>query len=611
MKHSLSFFLRYYLFWLAFFLFFKAFFLLYNNQLLETLPASDILGIFTHGIIMDLSAAGYLSFIPGLLATVGLVFFPLVSRSIIKYYSLLLIIILVLMGLGDAGLYEEWGTRINSQIILYLKNPGGMYAAMSLFQIIALIVLWVSLSVIWFIGIRWICSTSGFSKSNWKSIPVMLLLTAALVLPIRGGLNTSPLNYSNVYFSQNLDANQSAYNFFWNFMYSMGQTKFNRQLVNYMPEKEAKQIVDSYSDSITNYPVYINSNGKPVNIVVVFLESFSNKLIAPAGGLPDATPRLNQLCNEGILFSEFYATGIRSDKGMCAFLGGYPSVMNETTILATPEKMSRLYYFPKKFKEQGYNLSFYYGGDVNFYNTRTALIQSGFNHIVDNTNYPKQISSLQKWGVPDEYLYARMYNEITQQKEPFFSMVYNISSHEPFDIPNYHKIKGEEKKYKYLNSIAYSDSCLGNFIDSLKASPLWENTLVVITADHCSSLPDPTNVQKPLNYRIPLIWIGGVIDTSFVCTNIAMQNDFGPTLVQQMGLNDTIPKFSKNIFGKRHYAFYFRDIGWGFVAPGINLFENINEGTEKIFLKETDDDWDSQLVFAKAYVQYLHDDFRK
>ena len=613
MKQSVLFFFKYYLFWIGFFLFFKVFFLLYNFSILSGFPSSDIIGIFTHGIIMDISAAGYLSLLPGLLIAFGFVLFPRLSRSIIKIYTLVLLIIVTIIGLGDAGLYIDWGIRINTQILLHLQNPGGMYAAISLGQIILILVCWIVICVGWY----WLYKKIFTKKykqtiqAKWMSIPLLVFLTAALILPIRGGVNTSPLNHSHVYFSNNLHANQSTYNYFWNFIYSISQAQFNKKLVNYMSADEATKIVASTYDSNETYPIYIKQKGQQPNVVFIILESFSSKIISSTGGLPNATPRLNQLCKEGILFTNFFATGNRSDKGICALIGGYPSVINGTTILSAPEKMKRLYYFPKQFKKHGYDLSFYYGGDINLYNTRSALMQSGFTHIVSNTDFPNNISSIQKWGVPDHHLYARFFDDLKNRKQPFFTTVYNISSHEPFDIPDYKKITGTESRDKYLNAIAYSDSCLGVFMDKLKASPLWKNTLVVITSDHGHLLPEPSTIEDPASYRVPLLWTGGVIDSSFVCDNIAMHNDLGPTLIQQMGWKDTIPKFSKNIFGKHQYAFYFGGVGWGFVSPDFVMFQNINVQQTQIFSQEMNQKSDSLINFARAFVQFLHDDFSK
>jgi phosphoglycerol transferase MdoB-like AlkP superfamily enzyme len=273
--------------------------------------------------------------------------------------------------------------------------------------------------------------------------------------------------------------------------------------------------------------------------------------------------------------------------------------------------MKKLDFFPQHFKQKGYHFSFYYGGDVNFYNTRMLLIQSGVDEIVSSADYPNQISNLQKWGVPDQYLYQRMFDDLQKMKQPFLSMVYNISSHEPFDIPAFKRIKGNRSLDKYCNSISYADSCLGDFIDKLKSSPLWDNTLVIVTSDHTSRDPGATTFDDPASYRIPLLWIGGVIDTTFVNTNIAMQTDLSSTLIQQMGWKPNPNFFSKSIFGSKQYAFFFRDEGWGFLSPETGFFMNLESRKQQFYYGEQSTERDSLTNFSKSYTQYLHDDFRR
>jgi len=357
-------------------------------------------------------------------------------------------------------------------------------------------------------------------------------------------------------------------------------------------------------------PVYIK-NDKPVNVILVVLESFSNKVIAPLGGLEGITPRLNQYCKEGILFSSFYATGSRSDKGISSLFVSYPALIKASSVIGFQDKMDGLDYLPHYFKEKNYSFSFYYGGDVNFYNMRMLLIKSGVDKIVSSADFPHQISNLQNWGVPDQYLYERIWNELTETKLPFFDVVYTISSHEPFDIPEYEKYVEKGFGEKYLNSILYADSCLGVFVDHLKSSSLWENTLVVITSDHASLEPGSTTIDDPASYRIPMLWIGGVVDTAFVTDNIAMQTDLSSTLIQQLGWKPKPSSFSKNIFGSKHYAFFLRDEGWGFLSPEAGFFVDIESGNQRFFYGEEATSKDSLLRFSKSYVQFLHHDFLK
>lgn len=611
MKAVLFAFFKYFLFWVLYLTAFKIIFVAYNYSAVSDLPAADFFGIFTHGVIMDLSVAGYFTFIPGIIFTLGFLFTSKASSYILKYYTLLVLIVLTFLGLTDVGIFGPWGNRLNAQIITYMKTPGGVFASLNWFQLVAFPVLLIA--IVW--GSMWIYNrifpVRKLSKirMKWYGIPVVLFFTAALIIPIRGGFDRAPLNPSNVYFSQYFEANQFAYNYFWNFTRSVLNNKDGKVKVNYMNSEEAEAILREHDRTGLEAPQLIHApEGKPVNVVLVLLESFSDKVIEPLGGMAGVAPRLNEFCKEGIAFDSFYATGNRSDKGISALIGGYPSDMSRTTILNFPEQMHKFDYFPKYFADHAYNMSFYYGGDVNFYNTRAVMMQSGIEKIVSKEDFPLELGLKQKWGVPDEYLYARMFSDLKEENEPFFSMVYNISSHEPYDIEDYNKFAGNTVEQKYLNVASYADSCLGVFVDSLKASDLWERTLVIITADHTSLEPGPTTIREPASYRIPLILIGGVVKDHFISNRIGNHNDVGPMIVKQMGWKHKTSLLSKDFLVDDSYAFYFRMEGWGFISPEAGWFNNTNSGQVEYFYNYEPAKTDSLMNFAKAYVQYLHDD---
>lgn len=610
MKKVFLSFLKYYLFWLLFLTAFKIFFVIYNYPSVGSLPSADFWGIFRHGVIMDLSVAGYFSMLPGLIFSLGFVATSRFSSYLLKYYTLLTLAFLTILGLTDAGLYPAWGSRLNAQFLMYLETPGGIYASMTWWQLILFPLLTIGIVWVSFKGYNQLLNRKKLAQQRlkWWEIPVMVFFTAALIIPIRGGLDRAPMNHSNVYFSEHLEANQFAYNYFWNFMHDVLKNKKARVDVRYMSDDEAKAILEAHDKMNVEAPQIIQPvDGKPTNIILVFLESFSDKVIEPLGGLSGVTPRLNEFCNEGIAFKSFYATGRRSDKGMSALIGGRPSDMSRTTVLAFPDKMSKLDYFPKYFANQGYSMSFYYGGDVNFYNTRAVMIQSGIDKIISKSDFPLETGLKQKWGVPDEFLYARMFDDLKQEKEPFFSMVYNISSHEPFDIDGYQKFPTNSTENKYLNVVSYADSCLGVFVDSLRQTDMWDHTLVVITADHTSLEPGPTNITDPASYRIPLIFTGGVVKQHFISDRFGNLNDLTAMLLKQLGWQYKKDLLSKDFLSDDSYAFYFDGQGWGFMAPEAGWFMNTNTKKTDFFYNYAPEKVDSLMHFAKAYVQYLHD----
>jgi phosphoglycerol transferase MdoB-like AlkP superfamily enzyme len=444
-------------------------------------------------------------------------------------------------------------------------------------------------------------------KVKWYAVVLQLFLVATLIVPIRGGLDTSPLNLSSVAFSPKLYVNQAASNYLWNFAKSVEKRKRLSNPCAYMPKDESVRLFNRFmkNDSVVSRPNLIKLNpGKQPNVILVILESFSNKVIAPLGGLHGIAPNLDSLCAKSTVFTNFYSTGNRSDRGVSAVLGGYPSLLS-TSIMVYPEKSRSLTLLPEYFNRHNYNTSFYYGGDINFYNLKTFVLQSNCGKITTKADFPAKLGRMTKWGVPDSYVFERALADLKSEKEPFMKTIYTVSSHPPYDVP-YSKIKGSSNEAKYLNSVAYTDSCLGVFIDGFRKSALWDNTLLIVTSDHGTLPPGPTDITETASYRIPLIWSGGVVDSLQRIETITQQVDFGTSLVHQLGWEPDSSKFAKDFFTSHPYAFYALDSGWGYVTPQGEYYfdQNIRDFARKPNMETSDD-----LQLPKAYMQVLHDDF--
>ena len=611
MKHTLLYFLKYYLFWIGYFLFFKALFLLYNFSLAKCCSIQEIWGVFKHGMIMDVATAAYLCILPAII----LLFLPYFKAKIvfqsIKWYSVFILVVLTFFGLLDVVLYADWGTRLDNQIIVALKNPGGMLASVNWWQLSLFILLEIAIFIVFYKLFTLVFSLKKltFTQVKWHFTLIMAALTASLIIPMRGGFSVATLNLSRVYFSNNLFANHAACNPYWAFFYAVTHIDEKIKDIHFMPDSEAEEIIHQFctSDTTSSIPILLKSkNSEPVNVIVIILESFSNKLIEPLNGIADLTPHFNALSKEGILFSSFYATGNRSDKGLPSLLASYPAVIGNYSIVYYPNKLPHLDYLSVPFKQRQYTTSFYYGGNIHFYNTKSLLLHAEMDNIISDDHFDRAAAT-QKWGIPDEHLYAKVFQDIQHLKEPFFTAIYTISSHPPYDIPSFQKHEN-----KYLNAIAYADSCLGSFINQLKKSSIWEHTLVIITSDHGALEPFSTSIEEPASYNIPMLWIGGVVDTVFTHPTVGMQTDLFPTLTQQMGWK--VPRstcFSKNLFGKTGFAFYFNSKGYGFVSEHCAFFQNIETKQMNEFYCLSPTRQDSSITFSKAFVQYLHHDFNR
>jgi phosphoglycerol transferase MdoB-like AlkP superfamily enzyme len=608
MKQQLLGFLKYFLFWMIFFWVAKAFFLLWNFEITSQLSLIELFGIFGYGLKMDVSTACYLLVMPGLLMACRLFIPSGFINRFINIYTLFILVVASILTVLDLGLYPHWGTRVNVTVFNYIDDPVAINASVSLRDVFFGLLISAGLILSFRILYKKFFSKGMIDsqKLKWYTMLVQVFIVAALILPIRGGLDTSPLNLSSVAFSPKLFVNQAASNYLWNFGKSVEKRKRLSNPCIYMKKEESLRIFNDFKkqDTLVHRPHLLKLNPKrQPNVILIILESFSDKVIAPLGGMHGIAPNLDSLCTKSTVFTSFYSTGNRSDRGISAIIGGYPSLLS-TSIMVYPEKSHSLTLLPEYFNKKNYFTSFYYGGDINFYNLKTFVLQGKYGKLVTKADFSSQLGRMSKWGVPDGYVFKRATDDLLTEKEPFMKTIYTISSHPPFDVP-YSKIMGNSNSDMYLNSVAYTDSCLGDFINAFRKSPLWDNTLLIVTADHGINQPGPTDITDPASYRIPLIWSGGVVDSIQRIESITQQSDFGTSLVHQLGWETNSTRFSKDFFTSRPYAFYMFDSGWGYIVPeGCYYFDqNSMDYASKIEGKSVD------LNFPKAYMQVLHDDF--
>ncbi len=582
---------------------------MWNFDQTTLLSAKEIAGIFGYGLRMDVSTTCYLLLMPGLLISFRLFLTPNTINIVIWIYTLFFLGVSAVLAVLDLGLYPHWGTRVNVTAFNYLDDPVAIGASVSWTDVLAGVLLAGSL-VAGFAFLYKKLFSDGIAASKkirWYNSLWRLFLVTTLIIPIRGGFDTSPLNLSSVAFSPKLYVNQAASNYLWNFAKSVEKRKRFSNPCVYLEKEESIRIFNENlkKDTLKTRPQLIKLNlGQQPNVILVILESFSNKVIAPLGGKHDIAPNLDSLCARSTVFTNFYSTGNRSDRGISAILGGYPSLLS-TSIMVYPEKARSLTLLPEYFNRKNYHTSFYYGGDINFYNLKTFVLQGNYGKLVTKADFSSELGRMSKWGVPDGYVFEKALADLKNEQTPYLKTIYTISSHPPFDVP-FSKIKGNSVEEKYLNSAAYTDSCLGVFIDGVRKLPDWKNTLLIVTADHGTMQPGPTDITDPASYRIPLIWSGGVVDSLRRIETITKQTDFGISLIHQLDWETDSTRFARDFFTSRPYAFYMLDSGWGYVVPEGEFYFDQNAHD---FIRKPKE-WEKlDLNFPKAYMQVLHDDF--
>jgi len=610
MKRKLLALLSYSIFWLIFFYFARLFFLIIHHKEAAGLGFEVLTGTFSHGTKLDISATAYVLSIPMLVLIAAIWLKGEWFRHFVRVFTWIILLISSVIIVGDAELYSYWGFRMDYTPLLYLNTPQEAAASVSTGKIIAFCLTVILLTVIFgLLYNKLVDRRFSGSEIVRHKLPVtvfFMILLGSLIIPIRGGFGLAPINAGSVYFSDNMFANHTAINVVWN----AGSSYYNR-----------KPSVNPYSFGDLNRSIAIRDsltvkygiservlNTTRPNILFVILESFGDLLVGPLGGDTVTTPCINKLCSEGLLFTNFYASGNRTDKALPAILNGYPA-QPAVSVIKEPKKTQSMTSLVKILNGSGYSSSFWYGGDINFANFNSFLVSSGFRQIITMDNFdPSNYNS--KWGVHDNVLFKALQDSMERTKEPFFRVVLTLSSHEPFDVPMEPVFEGKDDLTKFRNSVYYTDKTVGSFIAWAKTTDWWKNTLVVLVADHCRRNTVDDLVYSQKIFKIPMLWLGGALQAGGKrIEKIGSQVDIPVTLLNQLDLPGEFP-FGKDILSDKSnsFAFYVFNEGFAFITDSSTVIYDHKLAAPVL---KTGSDPEINESLGKAFLQVLYDDYMK
>lgn len=608
MSKRLIFLLAVFTLWLPVFAIQKPLFMLYH-ALENSCSLTDYLQVILHGLLLDCTISGYLTIIPLLCVLISIWLPGIVYKKILKGYFLIIAILVAAIYAVDIALYGYWGFRLDATLFFYLQSPKDAMASVPL-KIFALqLVMFATYAwVIYWLFKRLIIPLfpSTPVRQRLGGTIEILLVGGILFIPIRGGVTTSTANVGMVYFSKNQFLNHAAINPTFSLIASMSKQQDFAAQFNFFPEEERQErytTLTQHNDSLTNNTEKIGllATDRP-NILIILLESFTANAIEAVGGEANITPNLNRLSKEGVTFTNMYANSFRTDRGLVAVLNGYLA-QPTTSIMKYPAKSQTLPSIAKSLGEQGYTADMLYGGDINFTNMQSYFYGSGYSKITADRDFPLN-SRLSKWGANDDITFSHLYESIKErdEKTPWLSTFLTLSSHEPFEVPFHHL------EDPYLNSVAFTDSCIGSFVDKLKELPVWKNTLIVLISDHGYRYPSPMLDYEPRRFHIPMIWLGGAIKEPVIIDTYANQTDLAATLLSQLNLPHDQFTFSRDILdpGYPKYSFYTFSNGFGFIDnTGVSVYDN---ESNKPLLEEPSTDSKTRLDNGKVLLQTLYDD---
>ena len=593
---------KFYVATLFFFVAAKVGFMLYQHGG-HNFTFTDMLQVIGHGLSLDLSTSLYIIAVPFLLVAASL--WLRIPKWCFRIYYAFAAVLLSLAFVADTSLYEFWQFKLDASCLSYLETPTEAMASVSTgYILLRLLCLMILVG-----GIYWVYDklTPPFQRlaskiQKFSASLATLLLIPLIIIGIRGGLDESTTNIGQVYYSQNQFLNHSAVNPVFSFFASFEKTATNNVTYHFMEDKACEQIVSELYNTKSIGIDTLLTTQQP-NIIVILLESCGGQF-TEISGRTDITPNLNRLAHEGIYFTNCYANSWRTDRGTLCTWSGYPSFPT-MSVMKMPSKSRSLPNIARTLQqERGYSTHYLYGGDINFTNMRSYLVSGGFSDLTWKDDYTKEEQASAKWGVRDDITFQTLTELTRTMRQPFLIGYSTLSSHVPWDVPIHHFDD------EVLNAFYYLDQCVGNFIQQLRQSDLWDNTLVIMLPDH-GIVYAGLDESNPLLNHIPMLWVGGVIKQPRRIEQVCNQTDLPATLLGQLGIAHDDYTFSRDVLSvtyKNPFAIHTYDDGYTIIDSAS--FVNYDFISNRV-VSNYGKDRDKLILRAKAILQAASKDLNK
>lgn len=528
----------------------------------ERVTEVDMLAtVFVQGLRFDL-------LILGLTLAVPLIAFPVLAsnrmlvpawRWLLRLYLPAMLLFVVFMECSTPSFVTQFDSRPNVLFLEYLDHPKEVAATLWATQKLSLtLAFMLCVFVVWFFNRKLKAMNAAMQPASLVMVvlaaPVLIFVCVAMV---RSTLDHRPVNPSTVALSKDPLVNELALSSAYTVLYAAYEIRHEAEGGFRYAEIDDDVAVQRVRDGMLIAPDDFVSQQLPTlhrqqatfakggkkNLVIILEESLGAEFVGALGGL-DLTPNLDSLASVGLWFSNLYATGTRSVRGIEAVVSGFtPTPMRSVVKLGKSQR--EFFTLGQLLANAGYDTSFLYGGEAQFDNMRRFFMNNGFDRVVDKNDYADPVFT-GSWGVSDEDLLNRAHEEFSAAGDkPFFSLVFSSSNHSPFEFPDGRISLYDKDKATVNNAVKYADYALGSFFDKARTSSYWSNTVFLVVADHNSRTYGPQVV--PIDrFHVPALILGGSIEPA-VYEPIASQIDLAPTLLSLIGVSAQHPMIGHDL----------------------------------------------------------------
>lgn len=541
-----------------------------------------ILGVFVALLLYIISGKSILSEYGGVLPEIGIAFIGLKTiffaailftdkyrKSIrLALFSLTIFIFILLIiqnAVSEFFFWNEFGVRYNFIAVDYLVYTNAVIG--NIMESYPVVPLFASVGILAFAATFIIIKKSKSYLEDLPNFPSKLKIIVVQLIMLGSALLILP----------SIASQQNSSNVFANELQSNGLQKFYKAFTNSeldyfefyetLPENDLAQFDSIVNVNYNNNTNSITSEGTEIkkNVVLITVESLSEEFMKHYGNQNNITPFLDQLAEESLFFTNLYATGNRTVRGLEAVTLCLPPTPGESVVKRKDNKNK--FTTGSVFQSKGYSTKFLYGGDAYFDNMQDFFGGNGYDIVDKSSLNPNEITFSNIWGVCDEDMAKKaiqVMNDEAKTGKPFFNHWMTVSNHRPFTYPEGKiSISGTAKSRE--GGVMYTDYALKQFFEMAKREAWFKNTVFVIIADHCASSSGKTELPMD-KYRIPaFIYAPGFIQPQKV-DKLVSQIDIMPTVLGILNFKYKSKFFGKNVlktnYIPRAFIATYQDLGY-------------------------------------------------
>ncbi len=321
-----------------------------------------------------------------------------------------------------------------------------------------------------------------------------------------------------------------------------------------------------------------------LNVVLCLEESLGSEFWGSLGRKgKTCTPEMDKLAlEEGMFFTNIYASGNRTVRGLEGVLSSFPPLPGDSIVKR--DLSDNVETIARVLKRDGYNTLFVYGGRGLFDGMRSFTTRNGFDRFIEQKHFEKPTFTT-IWGVCDEDIFSKTVvelRELSKQPRPFFTTILSVSNHKPYTYPQ-GRIPEDPNEHKRENAVRYSDFALGEFFRAVKKESFWTNTIFVVLADHGARVYGSLSIPIA-SYEIPFVVLGpAVVPQPVQVAVLGGSLDVGPTILGLLGRPYESMFFGRDLLHgspekSRIYLNHNRDIG--LMANNQMVVLNLRKGVE-------------------------------